>query len=102
MRHETKAKGFEAQHIRTGEVRAFGTLEGSSVYEQLQNDAAAVVWRPEKYAPKAWFVERRLGSGQWVTASRGMQGRTLEEAKLIASAMPGYRVVTRDCFGRYR
>lgn len=97
--HEGRAAAFEARHVKTGEVRAFGTLAVASAYAEI-----LAVYRKQygKVPPRPqflleWFYAKRV---MWVDAERSLQKLTLSQMVRLARANPKfYRVVVFDYNG---
>jgi hypothetical protein len=102
-KHEGKRRAFEAQHVRTGKIRAFGTLAYAQIYQQQDERAAqaaeARIIRDLKgHRERNWVVERHVRGDLWVTADRTMQSDTFEKAINLVSGLSQYRV--RRLYGR--
>jgi hypothetical protein len=104
-KHEINRKAFEARHVRTNEVRAFGKLAYASMYVKGEElcairEEARVIRELQGKPARNWVVERLTESGEWLTADKSMQCPTFEHAVRSVQGMSQYRV--RRLFGRSR
>lgn len=105
-RHIGKRRAFEARHVHNNRVRAFGSIAYATGYGKLDElrmqTAERRIIRDLSGKPvRNWVVERRVDThapdgrvtGEtWVTAGRGEQCATREEADRFVRGWPGYRV----------
>lgn len=97
VQHVGSRKGFEARHIRNGRIEAFGTLAYATGYGKLEELAALrderkIIRECQGIRERDWVVERFVRGDLWVSADRGMQGATREEADNLVRGFKQYRI----------
>lgn len=97
VQHVGSRKAFEARHVRTNRVEAFGVLAYATGYGRLeelemQRGEARIIRQCQGVKERDWVVERHVRADLWISADRGMQGATREEADNLIRGWPQYRV----------
>lgn len=90
--------GITAEKGKRPTYTAFGTIAYATVYGVAEQQLKAreerdLIRKLQGYRPRHWQVERRVRQDLWVTADKGMQGDTMEQAIAMCRGLPGYRVV---------